>query len=282
MKTFTLRLALPTLALLLSSCFQHEMVLILKKDGSGTLTEENVLGAQMLGMMEQMAAGFGGAGGGAKAADPLADMASEERAKKRCGELGDGVRLKGIERIERNGGKGVRITYEFDDVNKLVLHTDDGTKRDGGKGMPPGVAPEAAAKPRQPIGLNYAGGVLTVRMPKPEPKEDASGEVAGQDSGAGRLDDPQAMEMAKEMFADMRMAIRIRAEGGIATTDATHADGNTVTLMEMDFGKLTKNPEHLKKLAAMDKNNPAAAMESLKGIDGIRFETKPEIKIGLK
>lgn len=281
MKTLILRLALPVLALLLSSCFQHEMVLNLKKDGSGTLTEEKVLGAQMLGMMEQMAAGFGGAGGGAKAPDPLADMASEERAKKRCSELGEGVRLKGIERIERNGGKGVRITYEFDDVNKLVLHTDDGSKQDGGKGGP-GAAPQAAAKPRQPIGLNYAGSVLTVRMPKPEPKEDASGEVAGQDPGAGRLDDPQAMEMAKEMFADMRMAIRIRAEGGIASTDATHADGNTVTLMEMDFGKLTKNPEHLKKLASMDKNNPAAAMESLKGIDGIRFETKPEIKIELK
>jgi hypothetical protein len=277
MKT-CLRLLLPALALLLSSCFQHEMVLNLRKDGSGTITEEKLLGAQMLAMMEQMAAGFGGAG--AKAPDPLADLASEEKAKKRCSELGEGVRLKGIERVEKNGAKGVRTIYEFDNVNKLVLHTDDGAKPSGGMGGP-GAPPQAAAKPKEPIGLNYAGGVLTVRMPKPEPKEEAP---AAPDAGldAGNLDNPQAMEMAKEMFADMRMAIRIRAEGGIASTDATHADGDTVTLMEMDFGKLTKNPEHLKKLAAIDKNNPAAAMEALKGIDGIRFETKPEIKIELK
>ncbi len=52
-----------------------------------------------------------------------------------------------------------------------------------------------------------------------------------------------------------------------------------VTLMEMDFNKLLTDPEKFKKLA---KENPKTLQESkalMKGLDGVKIETAPEVRI---
>ena len=99
---------------------------------------------------------------------------------------------------------------------------------------------------------------------------------------AQNLEDPQAMAMMKQMFADMKMSIKLVADSGIEETNATHREGDTITLMEMDMNKLMEKPENLKKLGEVDQQNPAAAMEALKGIDGVKVEVKPEVTVKLK
>jgi hypothetical protein len=49
--------------------------------------------------------------------------------------------------------------------------------------------------------------------------------------------------------------------------------------MEMDMGKLLEKPDTLKILSKVDKNNPAAAMKALKGIEGLKFETQEAITV---
>ena len=52
-----------------------------------------------------------------------------------------------------------------------------------------------------------------------------------------------------------------------------------MTLMELDFNKLLANPEKFKKLA---QENPKTLQETkalMKGIDGVKVETAPEVKI---
>ena len=79
MKKILLAMASAVTALVLPGCFQSETTIHLNKDGSGTLVEETRLGAQMLAMMDQMAAGLGG---GEKAkADPVKQMFSDEKAR---------------------------------------------------------------------------------------------------------------------------------------------------------------------------------------------------------
>ena len=55
--------------------------------------------------------------------------------------------------------------------------------------------------------------------------------------------------MMKQMFTDMKVSIKLVAESGIAETNATHNDGDTITLMEMDMGKLMENPRTSKNSA---------------------------------
>jgi hypothetical protein len=93
------------------------------------------------------------------------------------------------------------------------------------------------------------------------------------------------MAMMKPMFAGMHIAFKIKAANGIATTDASHVKGDTVTLMEMDFDKIVGNPTAFGKFmeTADDKNmSPAKASKIFEGVDGMQFEGKKEFSISLK
>lgn len=271
MKKLLLSLTAAITALVLPGCLQSETTIHLKKDGSGTLVEETRLGAQMLGMIEQMSA-LGGEG----AEDPMADMFSEEKAKARAAELGEGVVFTKSEPVNKDGSKGARVTYTFKDINKLKVSPGDGMK----DMSPTGGAPAAATEKPDPIVFSYADGKLTVKMP--EADGDDSAADADADAETPDMDNPQMEAMMKEMMGDMKISLKLVIEPGIAKTDATHTDGDTITLMEMEMGKILEKPDTFKKLSKVDQKNPAAAMEALKDIDGVKFEVKKQITVELK
>ena len=263
-------------ALALAACFQHETTITLKKDGSGTLVEETRLSGQMLAMMSQFAGGFGGEE--AEVQDPLMDMLSEDKAKDRAKELGEGVTFVKIEPVSVGASKGARATYRFADINKLRVSTEDtmnqmATPED----VPDAATPATDGKKH--MGFDYRDGVLTIR-----PNADMEGDKPGAEDKAEAAEGMGAEEMAmmRQMFAGMKISYKLVAESGIAETSASHRDGDTITLMEMDMDKLMEKPDNFKKLAAVDQENPAAAMRALKGIDGVKAEVKPEITVKLK
>jgi hypothetical protein len=276
MKKILLAMASALISLVLPGCFQNETTIHLNKDGSGTLVEETKLGAQMLAMMEQMAAGFGG--GGAAQGDPMKQMFSEEKAKKRAAELGEGVTFDKTETVEANGAKGARVSYKFKDINKLKVSTSDGVKNAAPMGDLPGAQ---APKTGEPITFAYADGKLTIKMPEPQ-KPAAADSPAAEEAAVPDLNSPEAEAMMKQMFADMKMSLKLVVDSGIAESNATHKDGNTITLMEVDFGKLVENADDFKKLQKVDQKNPAAAMELLKDIKGVKFETQQEVTVQVK
>lgn len=270
MKKSLLLLASALITLVLPSCFQSETTVHLNKDGSGTLVEETRLGTQMMAMMDQMA-GLGGPAG----EDPMKKMFSEEKAKARATSLGEGVTFEKSESIEADGAKGARTTYRFKDINQLKVSTEDSMKS-----MSPMGDMGAAANKTAPIAFTYADGKLTVKMPEPD-KPEAS-DANDDDSEEPDMDSPEAQAMMKQMLGDMKVSLKLVIEPGISETTASHQDDKTITLMEMDMGKLVENPDNLKKLTSVKQDDPAAAMEAFKGVDGVKFEAKPEITVTLK
>jgi len=263
-------------ALALTSCFQSETVIHLKKDGSGTIVEETSFGEQMKAMMAQMSA-LGGEGAD-KAKDPMADMFSEEKAKKKASSLGEGVTFDKVEKVKLGDRDGYRVTYKFADINKVKFDPGDATE----SMKPPGAdgGEDEKAKKSDPITFTYAGGNLAIHMPKPDPK-------AKKDEGDSKEEeeDPQAAQqeaMMKQMFADMKISVRLTADDGIAKTDASYNSGGTITLMEMDFGKLMKDPAAFKKLQKANPQTPEEIEATLKGVEGIKMESKQEVSATLK
>ena len=268
MKKQILRAISAAAAICLASCIQHEMTITLNKDGSGTIVEETMMGNEMLAMLEQMAAGFDGEA----EAGPLDELLNEDEAKERASQLGEGVTFVKIEPVENNTGKGARVTYRFEDINKL--------KPDLGSGMNniPGADEGEQETKENPISFKYEGGTLTVTMPKPE-----KGDDAGDAADVEMPNDPEAEAMMKQIFGSMKMSIKLAFNPGIAETTATHRDGDIITLMEMDFGKVIANPDGFKKLAAtQNEDDPALVMEALKDVDGVKLEVQPVFTVTLK
>lgn len=273
MKKYLITLASALAALVLPGCFQSETTVHLNKDGSGTLVEESRLGAQMLAMVEQMAS----LGGDNAKEDPLKQMFSEDKAKARAAELGEGVTFEKMEKVDADGAKGSRVTYRFKDINTLKVSTDDSMKNMS----PGGGAAGSVAKKSVPITFAYADGKLKITMP--DAKAPAAPEApAGEGAVQPDLNNPQAEEMMKQMFADMKMSLKLVIEPGIAETNATHKEGNTITLMDIEMGKLLENPETLKQLGKVDQKDPSAAMNALKSLKGVKVETQKELTVTVK
>lgn len=271
MKKSCLALASMIAALILPGCFQSEMTIHLNKDGSGTFVEETRLGAQMVTMLDQMSA----MGGNSNAKDdPVAKMFSAEKATTRASELGTGVVFDKSEAVTAKGFKGARVTYRFQDINTLKISPGDSMKdmspMDAGK-IPAGTA-------SNPITFAYADSKLTIKMHQPSTDEQTK-ETTPETPDMPDMDTPEAQAMAKQMLGDMKMSLQLVVEPGIANTNATHTSGNTITLIEMNMGKLLENADTLKKLGKLDKNNPTAAMQALKGIKGLKFEVQEVVTV---
>ena len=269
----------------LNGCLQNEVTVTVKADGSGTVVEETTLGAQMSAML----GGLGGLGAqpGAEQPDPFDEMFGEKKAKEKAAKMGEGVTLVKTEKIDKDGKKGGRTTYAFKDINKLKLGLDAGMDALDSPAAEAGAgeAVEEAKKAADPVCFELADGKLTVTLPQPDKDakvpEVAIPEKEGEEA-AKPAEDPQAEAMAKAMFADMKMAVRLVIEPGIKKSDATHVDGDKVTLMEMNFGELLLDPKGMKLIEQMEGKKPEEVAKLVEGIKGVKFETKEKITIEMK
>jgi len=267
-------------ALLFPSCLEHTSTVKLNKDGSGTITEETLFSAEASAMMADMPAG---------GENPTAKFSDAKKAAEAAAKMGEGVTVEKAEAIKKDGRVGGRVVYKFADINK-VKYAFGGAMADAGKDMgPPGDAPDAGehAKPEnKPITFTYKDGVL--KLVNPDVKAKADGDAKKPDAEKGDAPDAkeepdaQAMAMMQQMFKDMRMTFKVEIPGGIAETNASHVDGNVITLIDMPFGKLISDPANMKKLEAMKDASPADAAAAFKDIPGLKIETKEEVTAKLK
>lgn len=265
------------LALGLSSCLEIHETLHLKKDGSGTIVEETLLGAETSAMIQQLSALQGGQG---------PELSGEDAAKQRAEKFGKGVSVAKVEKIDKDGRTGSRVTFNFTDINTVTLNMSDGA--DALSDMSPQAAEAAKEKAddTKPITFVYQDGLLTIQIPQPKKEDiaDAKDAAAEADTPAPEAG-PQAAQMqamAMQMMKDMKVSAKVIIEPGIAETNATYHDGNTITLMEMDMGKLMADPEMMKKMQKLDMKDPAVFEEKLKAIEGIKNETKEKITAKVK
>ncbi len=263
----------------LSSCLEIHETITLKKDGSGTIMEETVLGAQLSAMM-QMAALQGGEG-----AAP--DLFGEDMALKRAEKFGKGVSVVKVEKINQEGKTGSRVTYRFTDINAVSLDLSDGSS--SLKAMAPQMAEAADEKGAEikPIRFHYKEGMLTIDNPQP-PKEavdaakGAAKEAIEKEPAQAGAEAAQMQAMAMQMMKDMKMSAKVVIESGIAETNASHHAGNVITLMEMDMGKLMANPDVMKQLQGFDMKNPEELQKKLKTIDGVKVEEREKVSVKSK
>lgn len=278
MKTLRLILAALLSTIALSGCLEVEKMVKLKADGSGTLEEKVVMSKAAIAQVEQMASGFGALGEKKKEDKPAAkgfDLLDEKKLQEAAAKMGEGVTYVGAKKIDTENGRGFVATYAFKDINKLKLDQNPGDAMP----TPTGPGLQKAGGPGggkvEPVTFKFTKGApteLVVVMPVPDLKK------AEKKEQTGGMDD-MAIQMTKQMFKDMKISMAVEVAGTIKETNAEYKEGSRVTLMEMDFNKLLANPEKFKQLA---KENPKTLQESkalMKGLDGVKVETAPQVKI---
>lgn len=236
----------------LSGCLELESTISVNKDGSGTLTEKAVMGAQMVAMMN-----MGAAQGGE---DPLANF-SEESLKKKAATYGEGVEFAGVKKEEKDGGLTVTATFKIADISKFKFSP--GSLMADGEDIEEEAVEMFAMK----------DGVLTIMVPDPSEEELAFGDEEMSE---------EEMMMAAPMMAGFKMSATLVCEGGIESTNATYHEDNSVVLMSMNFDELMKNEGGLAVMKNLKAESREEFAKKVEGIKGLQMESQEKVTVELK
>lgn len=278
-----------------TSCLRNSTVVKVRKDGSGSIVSRYHFSPQMLAMLEQLEAlggAFGGLGDIAPQGGPnlglLKELAKpgEDSLREDAAGYGEGVRyLKHEAGKDEDGWTGYTVEYEFDDIRKVKID----------QNSVPGKAKEFVKSAGQDLKAGESGGitfglegdVLTVKTSLAEkglegvvdPRQIEQAKKAG-------IAPSEMMKMSAGMSQGMRVGYFLRAEGGIAETDASHVDGDLITISDADIAKVMADPDFsafIDKAAADPDAVTKESMTELIGkIEGMTVETKETVTVKLK
>ncbi|MFC1452959.1 hypothetical protein ACFLSJ_06395 [Verrucomicrobiota bacterium] len=277
--------------LLVSGCLDSATTVLVKKDGSGLITEIVYMNAAMEQMMQGMAAAMGGDMEEAEPDEAAMPELDEEEYKEKASKLGEGVRYVSAKRVKKAGGDtGVAVTYAFDDVTKIRISPDPAPS-----GMPGGDEMGEDSSEDKPITFGFVKGgkpKLLVNLPQDKPSDDSAEVDIPYVEDMGEAEDseapsPQELQMMKQMFSGFRFRLTVEVEGQITDSNAAHVSGgNTVTLYDVDFGKIVDDEKSLMKFATLGSGagmqDPAKAAEQLAEIPGLKIETSENLSIEFK
>ncbi len=301
MKRFFYNALSMMMVLFLSGCIQDNIVIHIKPDGSGTIEETSLLSNSMIDIMESVAGGMSGSmkqkgdqdnkdeakGDSKKEGKKIRDdiMAKLVKdAESRAETFGAKVKFISAKPVKTDTGSGYAAVYAFQDINLVRVNQNPGEKVD----LQRAEKNEASDKEESLLFKFTKGSPSRLVVTFPE-KKNTAGDKSGAPGSTKDIEDKskkesdaQSMEMTKKLFQDMKLKISLQFEGTIVDTNATFRDGSTVTLMEMDFGKIMNNATLFKQLAAAKPQSIEETKALVKSIEGLKIETNNPVTVEFK
>jgi len=263
-KKISILIVLIVMVLFFSGCFGSSWIITLKSDGSGTIMMEYRIDKQIIEMMQSMGTGESELPAGNE------DFIDPEELNSMAASIGEGVRFVSARpKADSDNAYGYTAVFEFDDINMLTID-------------PMEVAPETGDEGGgndTPFSFRFTPGrtaELIIVMDQDEGSE-ATAVVEPEVETEGE-DDEMMAEMMKPYFQSMSFLVQVVIDGEIQDTNAHYRDENTVTLMDMDMGKIIDNDELFKRVMSSDNMDDEAMIQQLEQA-GIRIESEEEVVV---
>jgi hypothetical protein len=236
-----LRWALAALTMLaFTGCFQTVTLIRVNRDGSGTLEERFLLGNRFADMLRSMSpsAEEGEEAesdpDSAQAAAPDPQAVDLEKMRARAAAMGPGVELDTAVPLRSESGAGYRAVFRFPDINLLELRFDPG---------------EALDTPSEPIRFRFTrGSTPRLEILLPESGQEQEPRTSGPEAAGGPED--STLHMLRQVYGDMKIRLALEVDGRITESNAAYREGSTVTLLDLDFGRLMQDEEAFRRIAS--------------------------------
>lgn len=269
-----LRRLLPVLgaALLIAGCMNVSSTLTVRPDGSGILTERFVLNADMARMVQ----GLASLDSTGTAQDPF----SEAELRAEADSL-PGMHLQSYTRIDDATSRGYEATYRFENLNDVPFDPGpDDLMPDEDMG-PTGDGPLDLMSAMRFTFAPGAPATLTVHLPFDTTEVSSDAAMPGTASDDEDPPSETEMEMMRAMMANAGFRIVVTIDGEIVETNATHRDGATITLLEMDFGTLAQDSTAFREMMRMSSSptGPDASIDRLNSFPGMTVEPQETVTV---
>ncbi len=250
------------LSLFMSGCIQLEMLLKVKKDGSGTFTETVLFD---VGLLEDFLKRLPAAAQGTSRPWDI----DENQLKAQAIKKGKGVTYVSAEPLARGRFKGYTANYTFTDVTAVAIDPDPG------KRAPSGPQPEEQRS--DPMRFGFKKGrtaELTVKVPHEDNKK-------GKKAAPKKIDpSDENFEMMRGFLKDMKVLIQVEVDGKVEKTNAKFRDGNRITLIALDFNTLIDDATRLAAVINADSYDETA--KAFNAVPGMKMETQKQVRVSFK
>jgi len=253
--------------IVLSGCLESRTVVNVGADGSGTVEETFLMQEQILQMLGSMGGGEG------------FSLLDRNELESGVSDYGEGVSLQSAQEVKTDWGSGYRAVYAFEDVNQLRVNQNPSDE------LPSQGAQMGQEQPRADEYIRFSmtrgrPNTLEIIMPEQDDVETESPNEPQGNDGTEMGDFPQEeMEGIVQMYRDMRISVDVVVDGEIVETNAAHAEGNTVTLLDLNFNKIIERPEVLEQLASRRAETITEVQETVNEVPGIKAELKPRVEV---
>ena len=255
------------LIIALTGCLQVDTKVNLNQDGSGTIEETVIMKTEFLNMMREFVAAFDSV----KAEE--FNMFNEDRIKANVNNFGEGVKYVSGEEFSIPGYEGFKALYSFTDINKVRINPSPEDKVPFGEDAD--ESDETFANNDFFI-FKFSKGnpaTLVVEFPKPENENEDNSE------GTSEYEDSTFYDQEIDKLTDVFNGLKISTILNLKETDASFVEGNTVTLLQVDFSEITKNKEVMKNLEKKKPETMEEFKEAVGNLEGIKIEFKDKITI---
>ena len=266
--------ALTTVGILLNGCIEMHNVITVNKDGSGLVEENIFIGKEIINMFKEFAAAF------ADSTQPQQEfkLFEEEKIKAKTSDYGEGIEFVSMENIVTDEREGYKAIYKFKDLNKVKVNQDPSDE------MPMAEPKEGSEKTNEYVFFKFITGNpnrIVFKLPDETKKEEENTkQIKTDDTTATNVEaDSSDLESMVKFMKDMKAKFEIRVDGKITNTNATHVDGNTVTLFDIDFAQLISDKEKLEEFKKFNPNSFEEVKKLVSGIPGIKVELNKEVYI---
>jgi hypothetical protein len=274
MKWFSKLFAVAVLGIFFNGCLEMHTVVTVNKDGSGLIEENIFVGKAVVDMFKEFAAAF------ADSTQPQQEfnLFEEEKIKAKTSDYGEGVEFVSMKAVKTDEKEGYTAVYKFKDMNKIKVNQDPSDE------MPMAEPKEDVDPASKLLYFKFIKGKpnkIIFTLPDEKKKEDtvkadsAKDEIADVNAEADTADLDKMINFMK----DMKAKVEIRINGKIVRTNATHVDGNTVTLFDIDFGQLIADKDKLEKFKNLKTSSFEEVKKLVSDIPGIKVELNKEVYI---
>ncbi|HEY4754653.1 MAG TPA: hypothetical protein VIH28_01230 [Ignavibacteriaceae bacterium] len=267
-------LVLSAFGIFLSGCIEMHTVITVNKDGSGLIEENIFIGKEIIKMFKEFAAAF------ADSTQPQQEfnLFEEEKIKAKTSDYGEGIEFVSMENIVTDEREGYKAIYKFKDLNKVKVNQDPSDE------MPMAEPKEGSEKTNEYVFFKFITGNpnrIVFKLPDETKKEEENTkQIKTDDTTATNVEaDSSDLESMVKFMKDMKAKFEIRVDGKITNTNATHVDGNTVTLFDIDFAQLISDKEKLEEFKKFNPNSFEEVKKLVSGIPGIKVELNKEVYI---
>ncbi len=255
---------------MLGSCFSTNWLIMVKKDGSGTITMDFTMDQSVMGMMQGMG------GGGDAPAQTGADLINADDLSRLARAMGEGVRYVSAEPADKGGNIGYKATFAFDDISKVHIDPMLGAPSDGDE------SEEVEAD--DVISFAFKKGSrpqLTIITDQSENNSDTE-DYSDTESEAQSPEEAAAMaNMMKPFLGSMSFSVLVKVDGAISSTNASYVNGSTVTMMDFDMGKIIDNNDLFTKVMADNSMEDEEVRKEL-AKNGVLIELQEKVTVDFR